>query len=46
MVYETADDEKPPKKVKRTEKPRYIVGDYAPSDEFKGAPFYSGLGLE
>ncbi len=30
----------------RTEGPRYIVGEYAPSDEFKGSPFYSGLPLE
>ncbi|MBN2368450.1 hypothetical protein JXC34_05520 [Candidatus Woesearchaeota archaeon] len=30
----------------RTEGPRYIVGEYAPSEEFKGAPFYTGLGME
>ena len=30
----------------KTEGPRYLVGDLAPSEEFKGAPFYSGLGLE
>ncbi len=30
----------------RTEGPRYIVGDYAPSEDFKGAPFYTGVGLE
>ena len=30
----------------RTEGPRYLVGDMAPSEEFKGAPFYTGLGLE
>ncbi|MBU0758403.1 MAG: hypothetical protein KKF44_10120 [Nanoarchaeota archaeon] len=30
----------------KTEKPRYIVGSYSPSADFKGAPFYSGLDLE
>ncbi|MBN2423032.1 hypothetical protein JXB41_07435 [Candidatus Woesearchaeota archaeon] len=30
----------------RTEKPRYIVGSYSPSQDFRGAPFYSGLDLE
>ncbi len=30
----------------RTEGPRYLVGDMSPSDDYKGAPFYSGLGLE
>lgn len=30
----------------RTQGPTYIVGDYAPSDDFKGSPFYSGLPLE
>jgi len=34
----------------RTEGPRFIVGSYAPSEEFKGlqpgSPFYSGLSLE
>lgn len=30
----------------RTEPPRYVVGDYAPSTEFKGEPFYTGLSLE
>ncbi|OVE74696.1 hypothetical protein BVX95_01320 [archaeon D22] len=29
-----------------TEGPRYIVGEYAPSDDFKGSPFYSGAPLE
>lgn len=30
----------------KTEGPRYLVGDMAPSDDFKGAPFYTGIGLE
>jgi hypothetical protein len=30
----------------KTEGPRYLVGDMAPSEDFKGAPFYTGLGLE
>ena len=30
----------------KTEGPRYVVGDYAPSEDFKGAPFYTGVGLE
>ncbi|MFH2021550.1 MAG: hypothetical protein ABIJ34_09130 [archaeon] len=30
----------------RTEGPRYIVGDMSPSEDFKGAPFYSGLGVD
>ena len=30
----------------RTEGPRYLVGDTAPSEEFRGAPFYTGIGLE
>ncbi len=30
----------------KTEGPRYIVGDYSPSEEFKGAPFYTGLSME
>lgn len=30
----------------RTEGPRYIVGEMAPSEDFKGAPFYSGLGID
>ena len=30
----------------RTEGPRYIVGEYSPSEEFKGSPFYSGLSME
>ncbi|MBI4155511.1 hypothetical protein HY498_05510 [Candidatus Woesearchaeota archaeon] len=29
-----------------TPKPLSILGEYAPSEEFRGAPFYSGLGLE
>ncbi|PLW80345.1 hypothetical protein C0585_03440 [Candidatus Woesearchaeota archaeon] len=29
-----------------TEPPRYVVGDYSPSDDFKGSPFYSGTPLE
>lgn len=30
----------------RTEMPRYIIGEYAPSDDYKGAPFYTGTPLE
>jgi sugar phosphate isomerase/epimerase len=30
----------------RTEGPRYLVGDTAPSEDFRGAPFYTGIGLE
>ncbi len=30
----------------RTEGPRYVVGEFAPSEDFKGAPFYSGLGID
>ncbi len=30
----------------RTTNPFSILGEYAPSEEFKGSPFYSGLGLE
>ena len=30
----------------RTEGPRYLVGDMSPSEDFKGAPFYTGVGLE
>jgi hypothetical protein len=30
----------------RTEPPRYIVGEYAPSEDFRGAPFYTGLGID
>ncbi len=30
----------------RTEGPRYLVGDSAPSEEFKGAPYFTGVGLE
>jgi sugar phosphate isomerase/epimerase len=30
----------------KTEKPRYIVGAYSPSKDFRGEPFYSGLDLE
>ena len=30
----------------KTEGPRYLVGDMAPSDDFKGAPFYTGVSLE
>ncbi|MBD3204390.1 hypothetical protein GF327_08925 [Candidatus Woesearchaeota archaeon] len=30
----------------KTQKPRYIVGSYSPSQDFRGAPFYSGLDLE
>jgi hypothetical protein len=30
----------------RTEGPRYIVGDYAPSEDFKGAPFYTGIPID
>lgn len=30
----------------RTTNPFSIVGEYSPSEEFKGSPFYSGLGLE
>jgi hypothetical protein len=30
----------------RTEGPRFVVGDYSPSEDFKGAPFYSGLSIE
>ncbi|NTV22956.1 MAG: sugar phosphate isomerase/epimerase [Nanoarchaeota archaeon] len=30
----------------RTEPPRYVVGEYSPSEEFKGSPFYTGLGME
>ncbi|MBR9676803.1 sugar phosphate isomerase/epimerase [Candidatus Woesearchaeota archaeon] len=30
----------------KTKSANYIVGDYAPSERFRGAPFYSGLPLE
>lgn len=30
----------------RTTAPNYIFGEYAPSNEFRGQPFWSGLGLE
>ncbi len=30
----------------RTEAPRYIIGDFAPSEDYKGAPFYGGTPLE
>ena len=30
----------------RTEGPRYLVGETSPSEDFKGAPFYTGVGLE
>ncbi|MFH0874864.1 MAG: hypothetical protein V1859_02925 [archaeon] len=30
----------------KTENPRYIVGSYAPSKDFRGEPFYTGLDLE
>jgi hypothetical protein len=30
----------------RTEMPRYIIGEYAPSEDYKGAPFYTGTPLE
>lgn len=30
----------------RTEGPRYIMGDYSPSEDFKGSPFYTGVPLE
>lgn len=30
----------------KTYSPPYAVGSYAPSNEFRGAPFYSGLGME
>jgi len=30
----------------KTEKPRYIVGSYAPSKDFRGEPFYTGLDME
>jgi hypothetical protein len=30
----------------RTEGPRYVVGEFSPSEDFKGAPFYSGLGID
>ncbi|MBR9690459.1 sugar phosphate isomerase/epimerase [Candidatus Woesearchaeota archaeon] len=29
-----------------TEPPRYIIGEYAPSEDYKGAPFYTGVPLE
>ena len=30
----------------KTEHPRYIMGDLSPSEEYKGAPFYTGTPLE
>ena len=30
----------------KTEHPRYLMGDLSPSEEYKGAPFYSGTPLE
>ncbi|MBW3002971.1 hypothetical protein KY337_00275, partial [Candidatus Woesearchaeota archaeon] len=30
----------------RANAPMYVFGEYAPSNEFRGAPFWSGLGLE
>ncbi|MEM4397895.1 MAG: hypothetical protein QW757_04715 [Candidatus Woesearchaeota archaeon] len=30
----------------RTEGPRYLVGETAPSEDFKGAPFYTGMPIE
>jgi len=30
----------------KTNPPPYIFGDYSPSQEYRGAPFWSGLGLE
>lgn len=30
----------------RTENPRYIIGEYAPSEDYKGSPFYTGTPLE
>ncbi|MCM2324923.1 MAG: hypothetical protein NDI94_00525 [Candidatus Woesearchaeota archaeon] len=30
----------------RTEGPRYLVGETAPSEEFKGSPFYTGMPME
>lgn len=30
----------------RTEGPRYLVGDMSPSEDFKGAPFYTGMPME
>ncbi|MBR9676312.1 sugar phosphate isomerase/epimerase [Candidatus Woesearchaeota archaeon] len=29
-----------------TEGPRFVVGDYSPSDDYKGSPFYTGTPLE
>lgn len=29
-----------------TEGPRYVVGEYAPSEDFRGSPFYTGAPLE